>query len=59
MPYAGLGTLMTKVPAPLAIGTLELEGGGTVTGFLCESIATEGAKDISSFGGYRAYATQG
>lgn len=58
LPYAGLGALMTKVPAPLAIGTLELEGGDSVTGFLCEAVATEGAKDISSFGGYRAYVSR-
>jgi allophanate hydrolase len=32
-----------------------LEDGTSVQGFLCESYATEGARDITDFGGWRAY----
>jgi allophanate hydrolase len=55
MSWAALGALMARVPAPLAIGTLELASGERVKGFLCESYASEGARDITDYGGYRAY----
>jgi allophanate hydrolase len=55
MPWSALGQLMARVPAPLAIGTLELESGEQVKGFLCESYASAGARDISELGGYRYY----
>jgi len=55
MSWHGLGELMGRVPPPLAIGTLETEDGERVKGFVCESYATEGARDISDLGGYRAY----
>jgi allophanate hydrolase len=50
-----LGDFVSRVPPPLAIGTLELADGTRVKGFVCEPFATEGAKDISHFGGWRAY----
>jgi allophanate hydrolase len=53
--WSSLGALMERVPPPLAIGTLELSDGELVKGFLCESYAAQGARDISSFGGYRRY----
>jgi allophanate hydrolase len=40
---------------PLAIGTLLLEDGTVVKGFLCEAHAVAGADDISRYGGWRAY----
>jgi allophanate hydrolase len=52
---ADFGDLVSGIPAPLGIGTIELCGGQKVLGFLCESVATEGARDISAFGGWRAY----
>jgi len=52
---AAFGHFVTGVSAPLGIGNLELESGQWVKGFLCESVATEGATDISDFGGWRAY----
>jgi allophanate hydrolase len=36
-----------------------LEDGEVVKGFLCESYAVEGARDISSFGGWRAFLSAG
>jgi allophanate hydrolase len=55
MSWAALGQFMAKVPAPLTIGTVQTEDGELVKGFLCESFAVEGAREISSFGGYRKY----
>ncbi|MET1046775.1 MAG: amidase, partial [Hyphomicrobium sp.] len=43
------------IPAPLGIGTLVLEDGRRVKGFLCEGHATEGAEDITGFGGWRGW----
>jgi allophanate hydrolase len=56
---ASFGTFVAKIPPPLGIGTLRLEGGGAAKGFLVEAAATEGAQDISSFGGWRAYLARG
>jgi allophanate hydrolase len=44
-----------QVPAPLVIGRVLLEDGRDVAGFLCEPIALDGARDITQFGGWRAY----
>ncbi|HEX5611748.1 MAG TPA: allophanate hydrolase, partial [Burkholderiales bacterium] len=51
----GFGTFVDGIPAPLGIGTVELEGGDEVKGFLCEAYATRGAQDVSHLGGWRAY----
>ena len=50
-----LGAFLAGVPALLAIGTVLIDGGRTVKGFLVEAEAIVGARDISSFGGWRAY----
>ena len=55
MPVRRFGEFVADVPAPLAIGTLEVEDGSWVKGFVCEPAALEGAKDISQYGGWRAY----
>jgi allophanate hydrolase len=55
MPLAALGSLVAGVPSPLAIGTLELEDGAHVHGFICESAAIEDAEDISHYGGWRNF----
>ena len=52
---AALGELLAGVPAPLAIGTVELADSSRVKGFLCESHAAAGAVDITGFGGWRGY----
>jgi allophanate hydrolase len=49
------GRLVAGVPAPLVIGTVLLEDGREVKGFLCEADALAGAPEITSFGGWRAY----
>ncbi|MET0339434.1 MAG: allophanate hydrolase [Polyangiales bacterium] len=58
LPWSALGTFMARVPSPLGIGTVELADGERVKGFVCESYAVEGARDISALGGYRAYLAQ-
>jgi allophanate hydrolase len=52
---AAFGSFVAEIPPPLGIGTLELEDGTSVKGFLCESIGLEGARDITEFGGWRAF----
>jgi allophanate hydrolase len=52
---AAFGSFVAEIPAPLGIGTLELENGSSVKGFLCEPIGLENARDITEFGGWRAF----
>jgi len=55
LPTWALSQFVSAIPSPLGIGTIELDDGTTVQGFLCESYATEGARDITALGGWRAY----
>jgi allophanate hydrolase len=55
MPLAHYGSFVALIPAPLGIGTLTLEDGSTVQGFICEPHALAGAPDITHFGGWRDY----
>ena len=52
---AAFGQFVAQVSQPLCIGNVELESGEWVKGFLCESLATERARDITALGGWRAY----
>jgi len=58
MSAAKFGQFIGNVAAPLSIGTLTLVDGRTVKGFLVEAEAVNGAQDISSFGGWRAFMAQ-
>jgi allophanate hydrolase len=58
MPLAAYGSFVALIPSPLGIGTLTLEDGSRVQGFLCEAQALEAAQDITAFGGWRAYMQQ-
>jgi allophanate hydrolase len=55
LPTAGFGALVASVAPPLAIGTVELADGEMVKGFLCESWAVQGARDITEYGGWVAF----
>jgi allophanate hydrolase len=55
MPAAHYGSFVALIPSPLGIGTLQLEDGTSVQGFLCESQALAGAQDITHMGGWRNY----
>lgn len=58
MGTAECGSFIDLIPPPLCIGTLELENGEMVKGFLVESYAVEGALEITHFGGWRNYLAQ-
>jgi len=55
MPFAAFGGFMDGIPAPLGIGTVALDDGEQVKGFLCEAYATKGARDITGLGGWRKF----
>ncbi|MFG1200871.1 allophanate hydrolase [Xanthobacter aminoxidans] len=56
LPFEGVGRLLATIPAPLGLGQVELEDGSRVTGFLAEAAALDGARDITRFGSFRAFA---
>jgi allophanate hydrolase len=49
------GSFVAEVPPPLAIGTVTLDDGSDVKGFVAEPRAVDGARDITALGGWRAY----
>jgi len=49
------GSFVAEVPPPLAIGTVTLDDGVSVKGFVAEPRALDGAEDITALGGWRAY----
>ena len=55
LPPAAFGTFVAAIPAPLGIGKIMLADGSSVSGFLCEAYAVQGATEITQFGGWRAY----
>jgi allophanate hydrolase len=55
LPQASIGSFLALIPPPLGLGSVELEDGSWVKGFICEPCGLAGAEDISHFGGWRAY----
>ena len=55
VPPAGLASILLKEPPGLSIGKVKLADGSEVLGVLGEPILCEGQKEITSFGGWRAY----
>lgn len=55
MPLDQLGSFTAGIPSPLGIGKVELEDGTFTPGFICEAEAADYGKDITSFGGWKAY----
>ena len=55
LPPAAFAAFVARIPAPLCIGKIELNDRTTVSGFLCEPHVLAGARDISKFGGWRAF----
>ncbi|HYH42594.1 MAG TPA: allophanate hydrolase [Burkholderiales bacterium] len=55
VPEEKFGSFVALVPPPLGIGTLALDDGTQVKGFICEAHAVAGAEDITRFGGWRAF----
>ncbi|HEX7819864.1 MAG TPA: allophanate hydrolase [Sphingobium sp.] len=52
---AAFGRFVAKIPAPLGIGQINLADGTSVSGFLSEGWAVEGAEEITRFGGWRSF----
>ena len=55
LPLVAFGHFVAGIPAPLGIGTITLGDGSKVQGFLCESTAVEGAREVTAYGGWRAF----
>lgn len=55
MPQADIGSFLSLVPPPLALGSVQLADGRWVKGFVCEPAGLSGALDISAHGGWRAW----
>lgn len=55
LPLDQIGSFLTGIPAPLGLGSVELEDGSFVKGFICEACGASGARDISEFGDWRSY----
>jgi hypothetical protein len=60
VPPAGLATILQQEPPGLSIGKVKLADGQEMLGVLGEAILCEGRKEITRYGGWRAYtASQG
>jgi len=55
MPLTQFGRFVAGIPTPLGIGSVVLQDGSTVCGFICEGIGIADARDITAFGGWLAY----
>ena len=55
VPLAGLGIVLSQEPPGLAIGKVRLANGEEVLGVIGEPLTVEGKREISQFGGWRAY----
>jgi allophanate hydrolase len=55
LPPDAFGRFVAAIPAPLGVGKVALADGSSVSGFLCESYAVQGALEITRLGGWRAY----
>ena len=55
LPSTELGSFLTAIPAPLGLGKVELADGRWETGFICDTFGLEGAREITSFGGWRRW----
>lgn len=59
LPTEQVGSFLAGIGAPLALGRLELADGSWVTGFVCEAWGLMRARDITAYGGWRAYRAAG
>ncbi|HEY4085281.1 MAG TPA: allophanate hydrolase [Bryobacteraceae bacterium] len=57
MPEDRFGGFVAGVPRPLSIGDVELTDATLVKCFLCEPAGLAGAREITSYGGWRAFLT--
>jgi allophanate hydrolase len=52
---AAFGNFVAAIPPPLSIGTVLLADGRGVKGFIAEAADVRNAREISAYGGWRAY----
>ncbi|OKO84483.1 allophanate hydrolase [Bradyrhizobium sp. AS23.2] len=52
---SAFGKFVNAIPAPLSIGTVRLADGRSVKGFIVEPEVLGDARDITAYGGWRAY----
>jgi allophanate hydrolase len=55
---AAFGKFVAAVPPPLSIGTVRLADGRAVKGFIVEAASVTDARDISAYGGWRAFVAE-
>ena len=55
VPLEGLAGLLEDEPSGLAMGKVRLDDGSVVLGVLGESVLVEGQREITGYGGWRAY----
>ena len=55
VPLAGLGIILSQEPPGRAIGKVMLQDGEEVLGVIGEPLTVDGKKEITEFGGWRAY----
>ncbi|THD48741.1 MAG: allophanate hydrolase [Bradyrhizobium sp.] len=55
---ASFGKFVAAIPPPLSIGTVRLADGRGVKGFIVEAADVDGAREISAFGGWRAFVAE-
>lgn len=58
MPVENFGKFMKQIASPLGIGTVYLEDGSGVYGFLCEADFVKDAKEISDLKSWRNFINQ-
>ncbi|WP_431231188.1 carbamate kinase [Mycolicibacterium psychrotolerans] len=59
VPAAGLAGILLAEPPGLSIGKVNLDDGSTVLGVIGEPALVEGQREITEFGGWRAYTAAG
>jgi len=59
LPADAFGPFVAAIPAPLGIGKVRLDDGSEAPGFLCETSGLESAREITDFGGWRAFRAAG
>ena len=59
VPVDAVGSFLALIPPPLGLGSLELADGRWVHGFICEAHALTAARDVTAFGGWRAFMQAG
>lgn len=55
MPLGNVGAFLSTISSPLGLGSVEMEDGRWVKGFICEPYGLVGARDVTAWGGWRAY----